>query len=185
MVDARLSGAIELIVEQVEQKERELLDLKRAGNALALSFGEPPPFEIADERASHRGMKIRADQFASFPAQSPAARAFLRLRTKERGSASAEEIHRALKAGGYFFDAKTEEEELRALRISLSKDKKITSLPNGTYGLAAWYGRRSKKRRSRNESDVTDDDSLAAEELDDEDDGFDSAAEVDLDDPPF
>jgi hypothetical protein len=51
-----------------------------------------------------------------------------------------DEIHQALLAGGYKFEAATEEIAKRGLRISLTKNShSFHKLPSGLYGLREWY----------------------------------------------
>src|SRR5438132_8921727 len=62
------------------------------------------------------------------------------------GAASVETIYQALKAGGYRFDTKNEENARNGVRISLRKNSAtFHKLPNGEYGLCSWYGVKGDK----------------------------------------
>jgi hypothetical protein len=53
-----------------------------------------------------------------------------------------------LKRGGFVFDG-NDADAKNGLRIALGKDNQIGKLPNGTYGLNAWYGERFTSRRGK------------------------------------
>ncbi len=124
------------IQDKVDEAMGRVAELKKAANVLAVALGVEAPYaDVAVAGTSSGQLRYRADQFTNHDAPSSAAHAYLKLRGPERGAASAEEIHDALEKGGYFFEAK----EIGALKIALSKDKRIFRVPNGSYGLKDWY----------------------------------------------
>lgn len=135
-----LKTAIEEMTRTLEQRLREVADLKRAINILARQAGENAPYDEAEpEGARPSRNDVRPDRFYGKP-PTTAAREFLEERQKP---ASAEEVLRALQEGAFDFTAQgwvNEKLRLRYLAISLSKNTAIfTKLPNGLFGLAKWY----------------------------------------------
>ena len=144
MADDRLLAAIEAIREQVAELSAEIADAKRTANSLAKRAGLAPIYNDADAPAATASLAIRADAFANFSAPSTAARAFLEARGQTVGSATVEQILDALKRGGFAFGPGIDPEN--ALRIALGKDALVRRLPNGTFGLEAWYPQARKER---------------------------------------
>jgi hypothetical protein len=136
MTDARVSGALEYIDEQIKGHQEKIRRLKMTANDMASEAGLSPPYSDIEAADAKTGTsRVRADQFANYAAPSSAARAFLEWRTKDKGAASGEEIFEALRTGGFPIDA----DGLGGLRIALAKDRAVVRLQNGTYGLAEWY----------------------------------------------
>ena len=141
MADADVVNAIEVIKRKVAAEQAKVNRLKQAANTLAVTEGLPPVYADADDEPMPGStfMSIRADQFANHTAPSTAARAYLELRGKQVGAASLDEVYDAMKRGGYSFEAASEADAKAGLRIALGKDMQVHRLPNGTYGLLAWY----------------------------------------------
>src|SRR3989442_1550677 len=128
-----LKTAIEVMTSKLEQAMREVADLKRAINTMARAAGEAPPYEDAEPESAKAVAKgqTRPDRFYGKP-PTPAARAYLEELNEP---ARAEDILKALEAGGFDFETqgwKGEKFRLKNLAISLSKNTAIfTRLPNG------------------------------------------------------
>jgi len=84
--------------------------------------------------------RIRSDQFYGQPLAS-AVRTILEMRRQQNlGVATNNEIYDSLIAGGYQFHTKSEDVARASLRNSLSKNTvTFHKLPNGQFGLLAWY----------------------------------------------
>ena len=148
-----IKAAIEELTRKLEQKMREVADLKRAINIMAREAGDSAPYDDAEPEAARLPRNdARPDRFYGKP-PTTAAREFLEERQKP---ASAEEVLRALEEGAFDFAAQGWENEklrLRYLAISLSKNSAIfTKLPNGLFGLAKWYPG-AKKPKAKGEGE--------------------------------
>jgi len=135
-MDDKLSGAVEVLLIQLNDQMKQVADTKSTINALLRSMGKDPMFQdVTPEQAS---ATIRADQFYG----KPLATAVQEYLKKRNQACSAEEILRGLEQGGFDFRsvAWREDDRLRSLSISLSKNSvTFHRLPNGTFGLLSWY----------------------------------------------
>lgn len=152
MSDA-LKAAVEEMTRKLEQKMREVADLKRVINLIAREAGDQPPYEeVEPEAAKQPKGDTRPDRFYG-KSPTTAAREYLEDRAKP---ATAEEVLRALEDGAFDFNAQgwgEEKTRLRFLAISLAKNSAIfTRLPNGLFGLAKWYPG-AKRPKAKNEGD--------------------------------
>ena len=146
-------------------------------NRVSELAGLPLPYPEAAEPKRPAGGPIRPDQFYGQPLHT-AMRSFLEGRRHPGpGPATVNEIYAALTAGGYQFDTKSEDNSKRVIRITLTKNSLVFhKLPNGSYGLLAWYPSAKKPKKSgaatsvegsENEAGEPDqDDTTAAEEAD-------------------
>lgn len=84
---------------------------------------------------------IKPDQFFGKPLAT-AVRFILQMRKEaDLGPAEIKEIYKRLKEGGYQFDAKDDENAVRGLQVSISKNTALFArLPSGLVGLTEWYG---------------------------------------------
>lgn len=188
MADERFFAALDAMKEQVDDLLRQAAEKKRFANSLAQMAGlEPVYSDVADPASSLGGAStIRADQFTNYNAPSAAARAFLELRGKDRGSVGIDVIYDALLKGGYGFTATNAEDAKNGLAIALGKDRLVRRLPNGTYGLLTWYPNARREPKDSKRTATSADGSTAApvdssasgdDEGDDEEDGDDEASE--------
>ncbi len=157
----KLEAAISELKEHLDQQLQEAADTKKMINALRKRMGLDPLYaDVAVEQVG----AIRPDQFYGKPLAA-AAGEYLERRKQ---ACQAEEIMRGLEQGGFDFDATgwKEKDRLRMLALSLAKNNtKFHKLPNGTYGLLAWYdqavlAKRTKEEKKQNGSE----DAVAAEE---------------------
>lgn len=162
-MDQELKGAIDVLVQRVEAKTKEITQSKRMINQLCAEAGMEPIYGDIDVNTGSAAATIRADQFYG---KTPIVAAREYLETRDRAVA-VEEILDALVRGGFDFDSQgwTEELRHRNLSISLGKNTAIFhKLPNGTVGLLKWYPEASKKKRRRKDasgSNGNDTDSVA------------------------
>jgi len=164
--NADFLAVIDRIEADIDKADLEQAERKRMVNKLCEYAGLPPrhlDFGSTDRGAESPGAanrNIRPDQFHGKPL-STAVREYLELRGNSNagglGAASDDEIFGALRAGGFKFEGKSEENSLRGLRISLAKNSiAFRKLPNGTFGLAIWYGGKPgiERRKLRLRPDV-------------------------------
>jgi len=199
-----MSDALRQAVEEIHAKIKthldEVADLKRAANALSRIIGIDAPYPDVDADQVGTISPAKADAYYGKPL-STAAREYLEFRKQ---ACAPEEILKGLKQGGFDFDALewTEQNRLRNLSISMSKNTAIfRRLPNGMFGLKAWYQdvavpkRRGKAKfvdevvESAQQSDSDDealpltDDGLGAVPLTDDDLGADEVETGSVDEP--
>jgi hypothetical protein len=96
---------------------------------------------------------IRSDQFHGRPLATVITEYMTMRRKVGQSPGSVNEIYDALKAGGYVFDTKNEENAKRSLRASLSKNPKFYKLPGGEYGLREWYPTAKPSKNGSEEED--------------------------------
>jgi hypothetical protein len=152
MADPSMRDALELMKTRVQKAETEVIKLKKLANGIAELDGLPLPYpDVGDDVSRPVSGLVRADQFTNYTAPSTAARAFLEeARGPRLGAASLEDIFEGLKRGGYIFENRDEASAKNALRIALGKDGQVKKLPNGTYGLIAWYDKIQRDRGNEN-----------------------------------
>jgi hypothetical protein len=135
-----LSAAIDVLMDKIQARARELADLKKMVNMLAKEASRSAIFPDAELTVVEGDQgSIRPDQYyGKSPIQ--AAREYLEMRGR---AVRPEEITQGLAQGGFDFEAqgwKGEAGRVRNLAISLSKNSTIFHrLPNGTYGLVKFY----------------------------------------------
>ena len=145
-----LKQAMDEMQGRLQDRLREVAELKAAINAIAKQAGMDAPYADAEPEHVRRvaDKKLRPDQFYG---KSPivAAREFLEARGQP---AAVEEILAGLETGGFDFKAQgwPEKTRLRNLSISHSKNSTIFErLPSGPVGLAKWYPAGKPKRNGR------------------------------------
>jgi len=142
----KLSGAIEVLVEQLGQQMQQVAETKKMINALRQRMGEEPLFaDVAVEQVG--AGPARADQYYGKPLAT-AAQEYLERRKQ---ACSADEILKGLEQGGFDFDALGwKENRMRSLAMSLAKNTKaFHRLPNGYFGLLSWYDEKTIRRRGQ------------------------------------
>jgi hypothetical protein len=135
-MDERISAAIEVLTEQLAGHEKRAAETKRTINSLLQSVGEPPAYDDVDTLST--SLNMRRDEFYG-KAFATAAQMYLQRRKQ---ACTSDEIMKGLEQGGFDFRVTEwkEKDRLRSLAISLAKNNKVFhKLPNGTFGLAAWY----------------------------------------------
>jgi hypothetical protein len=149
---SKLEGAIEALLEELQNQLDQVADTKRTINTLCRRIGKEPQFpEVATESVGSASIRIRPDQFYGRPLAT-SVEEFLENRKRATGdqACTPNDILAGLEAGGFHFKAQgwKDNDRLRAMSITLGKNPKFHRLPNGTYGLISWYpGVAAKKER--------------------------------------
>ena len=136
-----LLPAIKLFEGRVDEAERAFNEALGPLNVLRAEAGLPPRvFGGASQAAAAPATEIRSDMFFG-KRQQTAIREYLEMRKAQGlGPAKPREIYDALLTGGFRYEAKDETTALVGLRALMRKRTNFfTKLPNGTYGLTAWY----------------------------------------------
>lgn len=135
----KIAGAIEVLLEKLEQQKRAVIDTKKVINSLRISDGEQPLFTDAELQTSDSDIgPSRADIYYGKGAVT-ACREFLEWRNRP---CTTEEILKGLQLGGFDFAAAGWKDNLRlrGLAIVLGKNSGIFHrLPSDRFGLLAWY----------------------------------------------
>lgn len=160
------AAALEVLERRLDDYERKANALLAVVNDMRAEDGLPPrpPFgggsgashDGSTITASRRLAQIRSDTFYGKKLQT-AVREYLEMRgPKDLGPAKPREIYEAITAGGFKFDTKDENVALVGLRALLRKRSAFFhKLPNGAYGLTAWYpdAKRQKMAAPEGEDD--------------------------------
>lgn len=159
------SAALEVLERRLTEMERKANALVETINDLRAEEGLPPRPPFGSGGGSGSGStagsttltQIKPDTFYGKKLQS-AIRQYLEMRYIAAGNhsdpATPKEIYDAITRGGFQFEAKSPDIALVGMRALLRKRTLIFhKLPNGTYGLTAWYPDAKKPKFH-----VTDDD---------------------------
>lgn len=135
-----LLPAIKVLDDELAALERQAAELRSTINMLCKRAGLTLRYAEANAPAGPSLTQIRSDSFYGKKMQT-AVREFLELRKAQNLSAAKpREIFDALSAGGFEFEAQDETTALISLRATLRKNSgTFHKLPNGQYGLRAWY----------------------------------------------
>jgi hypothetical protein len=141
-MESEFAPAIAALERRLNEVERKAEELRAAINMLCVEAGMPPRYQETT-RSTNGGsppVQINHDTFFG-KKQQTAIREYLSMRKAQGlGPAKPKEIYDALAAGGYEYEAKDMNIALVGLRALLRKRYTIfQKLPNGTYGLTAWY----------------------------------------------
>lgn len=135
-MNERLVGAIDVLLEQLEEQERSVIETKRMINSLLQRIGKSPRFQDTELERSQN--IIQPDMFYG-KALATCVREYLEM----KGNAcTAEEILKGLQLGGFDFVPLEWKEKSRLRNVSISIAKNTSyfhRLPNGTFGLLSWY----------------------------------------------
>ena len=169
-------AAIDELEKDIFELERKRNGLIDAANILREKAGLPPRdsngSEGGDGRTSRSGgvtQSIGSDQFYG-KRMGAAAREYLEMRKASgAGPAKPRDIYEALKAGGYEFRGKDETNQMVVLRTTLRKSSQMFhKLPNGLWGLRAWYPsvKEAKESEQATADNATDEESVAEKSAD-------------------
>lgn len=148
-----MSDWIDNAVAEVEKKQNELRQMMQAVNLFCAGMGLAPRY--TDAALMPTGSAIRSGQFYGKPLAT-AVREFLDTRPKGH-AATPDEILVALERGGFNFDALAWKEEFRLRSLTMSLAKNVVTfhrLPNGDFGLTAWYPDIVRKKKDKEESEI-------------------------------
>lgn len=153
--NTKLKDAIEVLLEQLNEQEREVRETKKTINMLSRRMGEEMQFPDVDDIQASIGGAIRPDEYYGKQILTAVQ---MYLERGNRRARSGEEILAALVQGGFDFAAQgwKDNDRLRSLAIALGKNPQMFHrLPNSTFGLRVWYDegmlRKSKAARSGDE----------------------------------
>jgi hypothetical protein len=132
-------NTIELLTKRVGAKEEEANKLKKLVNELCAEVGVAVRYpNIAESSASISA--IRSDQFYGQTLTAAIRNYLEQHKASNLGAAGVQEIYLAIRDGGYKFETKNEDNAKVSVGNALRKTSPIFHrLPNGQYGLLAWY----------------------------------------------
>ena len=138
-MEESLEQAIEVLKQKVEEKAKELNEAKKAVNQFCVCIGETPIYEINGGSVGALTTDLKGHEYYMKPTATVVAD-ILERRGETGGPATVKEIFEQMKAGGYLFEAKSDENAMRGLRQSITKNStKFHKLPNGKIGLTKWF----------------------------------------------
>lgn len=159
-------------LERLEALDREAYGIKLWINQGCAFSGREPMFPDLSEPGKSpqgRGLRIGPDDFFNKPFAT-AVRDILAMREAAgmTRAASIDEIHAALREGGFNFPFTDVEKQKHGLATSLGKNTvTFRKLPSGLFGLAEWYGGAKAPKKAR----MSVVDSILTEAAEPEDDG--------------
>lgn len=133
----KLRDAVSVLLEQLEDQQKQVVETKNTINALLRRMGDEPMFDDV-ESAQGIGFKIRSDEYYTKPLAT-AVTMFLKRRNQPAGL---QEILAGLQQGGFDFKRLgwKDSDRLRILASSVAKNTKVFHrVPGGTFGLIEWY----------------------------------------------
>ena len=144
---SELDPAIATLERRREEALKGVGELEKTINFLLKESGQPPRYSEAAVTGSSKITTISDDTFYG-QKQTPAMRSYLEMRRAQGlGPATSREIYEAIKSGGYVFEAREEETALVGMRALLRTQPNVFHrLPQGTWGLTAWYPDAKKPR---------------------------------------
>lgn len=163
----KLIDAIDEVKVQIHLKEQEILPLKIAVNQLCALAGIPQEYDVTsagNQQSARRALAWRVDHFFNRPLASSIIEIMeVRKAAGLDGPTSVNELYAALVEGGFKFEgSSSEENNKRALRISLTKNTaQFVKVKDDVFGLKKWYGSRQRKaggspQRSGEQNDAAD-----------------------------
>lgn len=145
-----LEAAITELAEKLQNQLNEISETKRAINVLLRMTGKDPMFPDESPEQVRAAMKIEPDQYYGRPLAT-CVQEYLESRKNTTGKQAIHvaDILSSLEEGGFNFKGQgwRDSDRLRSLSISLAKNTKVFHrLPNGMFGLLAWYPEATKQR---------------------------------------
>ncbi|MEY2427419.1 MAG: hypothetical protein QOJ40_304 [Verrucomicrobiota bacterium] len=133
-----ITNTIEVLGNKVRTKEEEVKKLKKLVNELCDEVGIPARYSNVGDAGGDSA--LRSDHFYG-QTLTAAIRNYLDHRKSSGlGAASSVDIYRAIRDGGYKFETRNEDIAKISVNNALRKTSSIFHrLPNGQYGLLAWY----------------------------------------------
>ncbi len=159
--------AIAALQEQLAKDQRAVSETKKMINKLSVLAGQPAPYPDTDESEAISIGAIRSDTFYG-KKLATAMREYLDMRRAANlGPADTREIYEAVVKGGYKFDAANATNAMTGMRQLMTKNtNQFHKLPNGAWGLTAWYEniKASRKRQDEEDEVEADEEKGAADE---------------------
>jgi len=160
---------------KLKEQEREVIKTKDMINRLCEYANKPIIYSDAELEASTAIHSMQTDQFYGQPLAKSVRQILEMRKSANLGPATVKELYQALIQGGFAFETKNEQNAMRGLRISLTKNALVFhKLPTGRFGLIAWYPNikktRSKTNNQQEDTTLEDDDILETNDSSDIDD---------------
>jgi len=147
-MDAGAKLNIEHLQALLAKKTAEIVTIKQTINMLYEGHGQPKPYPDSDLAASgvvSLGATIKGSQFSD----KPLATSIKEYLTMKGDSASVDEIFDALKRGGFPFKNGSDDQNNRALRISLGKNPAFKYIKgNQTYWISDKQDQEARKKEA-------------------------------------
>ena len=132
-------NTIDVLTKRVGAKEEEANKLKKLVNELCAEADVAVRYPNIAE-AGRSISAIRSDQFYGQTLTASVRNYLEQRKASQLGAAGVQEIYLAIRDGGYKFETKNEEIAKISVGNALRKTSSIFHrLPNGQYGLLAWY----------------------------------------------
>ena len=153
-----LEAAINDLTVKLQKQMDDVSETKRAINVLMRMVGKDPAWpDEAPELARSAALNIEPDEYYGRPLAT-CVQEYLEARKKATGKQAIDvaDILKALEQGGFDFKAAgwRDSDRLRSLSISLAKNNKVFHrLPNGMFGLLAWYPEATNKKEQKEKSE--------------------------------
>jgi hypothetical protein len=171
-VKEQLEPAIAALQQQLTEQERKVIETKTLINRLCDAAGMPPAYADVGSPTGPTITAIRGDTFYG-KVLTTAAREYLQMRKGANlGPTSVRDIYENMKKGGYPFETEDDNNAMTGIRQVLRKNSGIFHrLPNGEWGLTAWYERIKQQKQAKGvvadvEADVDADETPDADKKD-------------------
>jgi hypothetical protein len=133
-----IEKTIEELKRKVIEREQGVIEAKKAVNSLCKLVGKEPEYSIAEPSEMPIG-KLQGDEYYGKPLATVITKILESRKKQGAGPAKVKDIYDQMTVGSYKFDAKSDANAMRGIRISMSKNPKFHKLPNGKWGLTEWY----------------------------------------------
>ncbi len=163
MSQSHIDQSIATLLDQLRQVQQKEVALKQSINVLAGSAGRPALFSESELGTSGTIASLRPDAFYGKPLGDSVKRILEMRDAAGLGPATVREIYDLLIKHQYQFTAANEKNAMDSLRISLGKTQFIHKLPDGSYGLLAWYPN-LRQARATDDAGEADDEQQETEE---------------------
>jgi hypothetical protein len=127
---------LNLVLDQVQDLERQVIDKKKTANDLCRLIQQPLIFQGVD---SFSGFTVRSDEYYGKQIVEVIRSILEKRKAANLGAASVAEIHDSMLAGGYQFQTQNSSYARRGIYSVLAGNDVFHRLPNGRTGLAEWY----------------------------------------------
>lgn len=146
----QLEPAIAALQQQLTDQEKKVIETKTLINRLCEAAGIPPAYADVGAVSGPSITAIRGDTFYG-KVLTTAAREYLTMRKAANlGPTTARDIYENLKKGGYHFETEDANNAMTGIRQVLRKNSGIFHrLPNGEWGLLAWYERVKQQKQAK------------------------------------
>ena len=144
--------AIAALQDQLAKDQKAVSETKKMINKLSGLAGQPAPYPDTDESEAISIGAIRSDTFYG-KKMATVLREYLEMRRSANlGPAETREIYEAVIKGGYQFETTNPTNAMTGMRQLMTKNtNQFHKLPNGAWGLTAWYENIKASRKRQEE----------------------------------